>query len=637
MKKLLTAIAFLAIILTATSAAIAQAPDFAITQKHPRLLMPAGGEKIVKEKIKANEFLARTHKAILADCKRMSEEPLEQFEPNDQLFLKTARTVLKRVYFMAYAYRMTGNKKYARRAVDEMLNACRFKTWHPSHFLGVAEMTLALSIGYDWLLPELSKAERDTILTAIVEKGLNESLAETMSDPSYMHWQKKKNNWNAVCNTGMAYGAIVTYELNPERSKFIIDRAVKRVRDVALAEYLPDGNYPEGYTYWSYGTAYALLLNDALEALYGTSFGLTDNKGFMRTPYYIQQLTAQNMEYFAYSDCGTNRSLSFPMFWFDARLNDPSLMYGELDRLHTMERNCVKDKKIFDVRFLPAVMLWASPNVFKNVETPKENLYVAHGPTPVAIMRNHRGGDDELYVGVKGGMSSLNHGHMDQGAFVINRGATPWITDIGVQDYYSVEKFGITLGDRSQTGRRWDVLRFGKDIHNILTFNGASQIVTNKAEIVASGSHEDFTYSVVNLSAVDSLTVASHLRGVAIAGDSCVMVRDEIANRDIFNEARWAALTPAEVEITGKNSLVLSRGDRHMTMFVEGGDVALRTWSTEPRNAFDEPNPGTRMIGFTTMLNPGEKRAINVYFIPGRHFSLPANCKKINPIADWGK
>jgi len=596
---------------------LADNSQFHVEQSHPRLLLPKGGEKEIRKKIKANDFLRRTHNAIIAGSEQFITEPVVEYEPISDLFLSVARKAFERIYYLSYSYRMTGDKRYSNRAKQEMMHVCGFEHWHPVHFLGVAEMTLALSIGYDWLYDELSDSERKTILQSIIKKGLDESVPETATDASHTQWLKKKNNWNAVCNTGMALGAMVTYELNPERSRQIIQRSVELVREVALHEYLPDGNYPEGYTYWSYGTAFALIFIDTLENLYGTSFGMTDNPGFMATPHYILQMSAQNMGYFAYSDCGMDRSLSFPMFWFASHLNNQSLLWGEWDRLTVMQHRGYSDSKIFKVRFLPSVMLWASGNTFKGMEKPTQRLYVGQGSTPMAIMRNHwGGGNDELYVGLKGGMSSINHGHMDIGNFVVYKGANQWVTDLGVQNYYSISKYGITLGDRSQYGKRWDVLRFSKDIHNIMIFNGNNQIVTEKAYIDKWGDRDNFVFAATDLSRVERNSIKKHLRGVAIVNDEYVLVRDEIENRDCFTDTRWAMLTPADVKITGANTAKLSMNGEKLKMIVEGRNVKMNIWSTEPRFGFDEANPGTVMIGFTTTLEPGEKAQINVYLIP---------------------
>ncbi len=54
--------------------------------------------------------------------------------------LSVSRLVLKRIFYLSYAYRMTKEEKYAYRATQEMLSVSRFPDWNPSHFLDVGEM-----------------------------------------------------------------------------------------------------------------------------------------------------------------------------------------------------------------------------------------------------------------------------------------------------------------------------------------------------------------------------------------------------------------------------------------------------------------------------------------------------------------
>jgi len=61
--------------------------------------------------------------------------------------LAISRIALKRIYYLSYAYRMTGERKYALRAEQEMLAVSRFTDWNPTHFLDVGEMVMALAIG----------------------------------------------------------------------------------------------------------------------------------------------------------------------------------------------------------------------------------------------------------------------------------------------------------------------------------------------------------------------------------------------------------------------------------------------------------------------------------------------------------
>ena len=84
-------------------------------------------------------------------CDRtLTEPPVERIKEGKRL-LAISRIALKRIYYLSYAYRMTGDRKYALRAEQEMLAVSRFTDWNPTHFLDVGEMVMALAIGYSWL------------------------------------------------------------------------------------------------------------------------------------------------------------------------------------------------------------------------------------------------------------------------------------------------------------------------------------------------------------------------------------------------------------------------------------------------------------------------------------------------------
>lgn len=599
---------------------------------HPRLLLLKGEEDLIRNKIASDDFLGSIHHTILRKSDAFLTTPLLKHTLNGKRLLKISRTAFMSIYYLSYAWRMTGDDRYAERAKRELLNVCAFKDWNPVHFLDAAEMTMAVAIGYDWLHSYLDDASKSMIRNAILKKGLYESLPETATDKSHYSWLKKKNNWNSVCNTAMAVGALAIYDFNPQLAQKIIDRSVKLVRDVAMEEYLPHGNYPEGYSYWNYGTTFNVLLINTLEKAYGSSFGLADNAGFMATAEYILQMSTQNLGCFAYSDCFSNFTLSFPMFWFANRTGNTSLLWAEAEKLTYMKKQGIPDDEIFHVRYLPSVLLWAAAQPFQGVKKPEKRLYVGQGVTPVALMRNHWGGNDEIFVGLKGGSCLTNHSHMDIGSFVMYRGTNQWVKDLGAQDYTSLEKYGIDLGDRSQNSSRWQALRLSSEVHNLMIFNGAKQNVSAKASIDASGNSANFVYAASTLASIDSPTVSKHLRGVAIVDNKYVMIRDELTNGDHYTDARWAMLTPASVTIIDDHNAELMMNGERMLMKVEGEGVKMRTWSTQPSYAFDEENKGTIMIGFSAVVPPGRSTAFTVLLIPE---NVQIRKGGVLPISQW--
>lgn len=209
---------------------------------HPRILLCKGAEKALKKQAKLPVWNG-LYESILQACDTMLGLPVNERVVVGRRLLATSRENLRRILFLGFAYRMTGEKRYSDRAEAEMLKAASFSDWNPSHFLDVAEMTAALAIGYDWLYPKLSETSRRTIRTAILEKGLKPSFGK-----EHDAILNAPTNWNQVCHCGMAYGALAVAETEPDLARRTIERAVEKVR-IPMRHYAPDGAYPEGYAY----------------------------------------------------------------------------------------------------------------------------------------------------------------------------------------------------------------------------------------------------------------------------------------------------------------------------------------------------------------------------------------------------
>ena len=172
-------------------------------QAHPRILMLKGEEANIQLSINKDTVWANTQQAIINESDRLlSIAPVQRIQIGRRL-LDKSREALRRLFFLSYAYRTTADKKYLVRAEKEMLAIAGFSDWNPSHFLDVAEMTMAVAIGYDWLYNDLSDASKSIIKEAILKKGLEPSM-----ESKYNGWLKAEHNWNQVCNAGMTYGAM---------------------------------------------------------------------------------------------------------------------------------------------------------------------------------------------------------------------------------------------------------------------------------------------------------------------------------------------------------------------------------------------------------------------------------------------
>lgn len=570
---------------------------------HPRILLLEGEEAEIGRTIESDAVWQSIHQSILDECDLMTGmPPVERIQIGRRL-LDKSREALRRIFYLSYAWRMTGDDKYAERAEKEMLDVAAFSDWNPSHFLDVAEMTMAVSIGYDWLFSELSPESRKTIRDAIIEKGLKPSL-----DQQYTWWLTSSNNWNQVCNAGMTFGALAVFEDDPEFAGSLLERADSSI-NLPMEDYNPDGAYPEGYSYWGYGTSFNIMYLDAVEKALGSGSDPQKFPGFFKTAGYLENMTGPSGDCFNYSDCGNGGSLQAAMFWLAGKLGDNSLLWSE--RLNLPGKNFQDD------RLLPAIMIWSRGIEINKIPAPDKNIWIGRGKNPVALMRTSWNEPGALYVGFKAGSPSVNHGHMDAGSFIMEAKGERWAMDFGPQNYNSLETAGVDLWNMSQKSQRWDVFRYNNLVHNTLAVNGKYQDVDGNSSIISWSDRTGMLNAVSDLTSLYKEDLKKAVRGVAIVDDQYVMVRDEVETLSAGTVIRWNLLTDAEVTITGNNQAELFKNGKKLLIKVkEPAGVKMKTWSTVPLNEFDAPNPGTIMVGFEAKLKGNSSAVIDVLLLP---------------------
>jgi hypothetical protein len=573
---------------------------------HPRILLMKGEELAIEKSIANNPVWRKMHEAILGASETMIGVPTLERKLIGRRLLSKGRECVRRIFYLSYSYRMTGEEKYLLRAEKEMLAISQFSDWNPTHFLDVAEMTMGLSIGYDWLHDKLSRDSKKIIREAILKKGLEPSF-----DERYNWFLQATHNWNQVCNAGMTYGALAIAEDHPEISQRIIERALKTI-SLPMGDYKPDGGYPEGYSYWNYGTSFNVMFLSAIEKAFGSDFGLLQTPGFLSTGSFLESMTGPTGASFNWGDCGPGTNLSPAMFWFAQRNNDPSLLWVEKRHLDQSDYSSLVTE-----RLLPAAIIWGKDIPLNKIEAPTKNVWVGQGPSPVALMRTSWTHSDAIYLGFKVGSPSVNHAHMDIGSFVMEWGGVRWASDLGSQDYESLESKGIQVFGRTQDAQRWSIFRANNFSHNTLTVDGQLQVVKGNAKLDRYADKPGFYYAISDLSAVYENQLSNVRRGVSIIADSYVVVRDELTTLDKPATLRWTMLTAADVSITGERTAVLKKDGKQLTLRIDyPAKAVLKTWSTEPTTTYDALNPGTTFVGFEIVVPAGHAETFVVRLIP---------------------
>jgi len=589
------------------------------------------------KKIKRDAYWSGLQEGIVSECDKLLQVPTNERVKVGMRILSISRDNLRRIFLLSYAYRTTGNKQYAQRAEQEMLAAAQFSDWNPSHFLDTSEMTMALSIGYDWCYDTLPETSRKEIRTAIVEKGLKESLVEANA-----WFLNADHNWNQVCNGGMTYGALAVFEHHPDLSAQLINRAIHSV-PLAMKAYAPDGAYPEGPGYWSYGTSYNVMLIAALEKLFGNSFGLLDAPGFLHTGMYAQMMITPSLRQFCYSDNGTVVGFNPIVFWFYSKTHDAALLYNQ-KRL--FERDASADyvsnwllppNLLFTAdnerrqtqqgaSLLPMAMIFGAGSgaSLANPPQPQSLMWTGRGQSPVAVMRS-RWQADASFLGFKMGTAKANHSHLDVGSFIFEADGVRWAYDFGIEDYNRLEVAGVSLWGHGDGAQRWDVFRHRTQSHNTLTINDKPQSAVAMANLDDFGERNGAMYVMSDLSAMYNDQMPGVKRAVSLVDKRYAVIQDQFTTNGQFTKVTWNMLTEAErITFTSDTTALLEKDGKKLYLKVEAPfPVRFYTRGVTPANTYDSPNKSGQFVGFEADLTLNATQQMTVYLMPGEDVAQP--------------
>lgn len=565
--------------------------------QHPRLF--ANKEKIAALKLQKDDVSKQLFLLLKLEADKYLVADKIQY-PTKGFKFEAMRKVQGRILALSLAYRLFGEKKYLEKAKTELIQLAELPDWCPSHFLDVGEGALAAGIGLDWLYDELSNAEREKITQAIIKNALLPSL-EAKESQTNASWVNGGFNWNPVCHGGLTVAALAIAETEPDLSKRIVERAIKYT-PFAGAEYAPDGSYPEGPSYWSYGTSFYVIAIEALRSVTGKSFGLEKMPGFLKTADYKKQVMGSFGEEFNYSDYHIENQNEPIMLWFGNELKRSDLLKSEALKIQQLLQQNESQglvKKVFLNRHFPLEILWWAPNLYDKSKTETPKHYTAKGGLALGVMRSSWNDPNASFVAIKGGTPNYSHGHTDVGSFVLETNGVRWAVDLGTESYDKMRAAKLDLWNYSQNSSRWTTFRVGPEGHNILRFDGENQQIEGKATIKELKTKKGTFGNAVDLTSLYSKKAEKVERSIFLNTDKSMLIQDEWTTKEQAVEVAWQWLTKAIVSKTATGLLLEQDGKQLEIKVVEpssGISIEIEDVSTA-KNLQDSPNPNlTRIV-----------------------------------------
>lgn len=253
----------------------------------------------------------------------------------------------------------------------------------------------------------------------------------------------------------------------------------------------------------------------------------------------------------------------------------------------------------------------------KEVTPPDCKIWVGHGKTPVALVHTSWKEGEGCYVGIKGGTASTSHAHMDAGSFVFEALGVRWAQDLGMQEYYSLEKENVRLWDSNQDGQRWDIFRYNNFVHNTLTVNGKKHNVKGFAPITKTYTKDDKLGATVDLTSLFEGDLKKATREVVLIKENYLQITDRVQAAAKPASVRWTLVTSATPKVLDPYTIELTKEGKKLHLIIDSpASASFSVADNTPVQSYDSPNPGSVRIFFDTGLKAGQKETLKVRCIP---------------------
>ncbi|MBQ4527199.1 MAG: DUF4962 domain-containing protein [Clostridia bacterium] len=567
-----------------------------ISPVHPRIWINSEKISNLKELIENDDVAKSWYQSIKADATKLLTDSLPVYEDDDPQRLVCSQKVAASVPLLSLVYLLENDERYANRAYEYMMAVCEFEDWAPYHFLDTSNITVAVSVGYDWLYDYFKAKNIDVSYfeDKIASMGLN------MGRDAYLKklytgnhwWVDASTNWNVCCNTGMAIGAlaIADVERHSQLCTYILESGLESLERM-LPRFAPDGAWFEGPSYWHSTTLPLCSYVNALETALCTDYGIMSFEGLSNTAYYPILNTGAKITFNLHD--ASESSVDAPQYWYLAKLyNDKNLAgyrYWQIT-----EKSCNPTYRD---------LLWYDASL---IEEDFDKYIKKDGyfrDTEAAVFRNTYKGEDINFFGIHGGSNKVEHGQLDAGSFVYEALGERWAIDLG-GEAYNMHNYWV-MDDIEKS--RWGYYRSRAEGHNTVVINPgmlADQTLESMSQITEFTPADTVCKAEVDIGEAYKNYASSAVRSAEfnkVTGE--LSLHDKITLSGAY-DTYWFMHTKADVEISeDKKSAILTQNGKSVTVTCDGmGTFSVMDAVPLPSS----PNPDTWP---ENMANDGSSRA----------------------------
>lgn len=419
------------------------------------------------KKVRESEVYRGHRENLFALWKEKCQKPIEVITYSDfrRFFADGNRAEYEAKYF---GRRLSANacallaliypeeEKYLLRLMDELYTICDEYTWClPAHQPNLEENFPA---NLDLFACETSfmLAEIDTILAHRLEPLIRNRIRAEIErrilpsfDQKIWHWEKQKENWNAVCTSSVACTVMLLYpELFPKYKERFLAAA-----ENYLSGFASDGICPEGLGYWNYGFGFFTMYADMIRTFTNGEIDYFARPHVKNIAVFMQKCTLSGSTVVSFSDGGRKEKSFLSLLHYLKKEYPNDIALPDTDAL-MLHDNCAR----FGMHLRS--FCWFLEEYAHGEKQNVSAEYFAEN-AEWFIRKNAFYG-----FAAKGGHNREPHNHNDVGTFILARDGRQVISDVGA---------GVYTRQYFKAETRYDHFHCSSRGHNVPMIGGELQ------------------------------------------------------------------------------------------------------------------------------------------------------------------
>lgn len=578
-----------------------------IAKVRPRLIQNAAGWAAIQKQIASTPALTKLMATLKASGEDLLKDPeLNRINGEGIGDVSEGSRAIYRMALLAALHFGDGDLKWKERAVREVILLCdktNFRDWHPAEAAPVADMVIAVTLGYDWFRDGFNAKQAAEIRTFLRQKGVEALIAHIQGGPvpptafgtapeSPADEPPATKDTSPVSleqmrmASALLLNAMGFADEEPAMAKAAANAAAK-VFGEGMLRFAPSGVWPEGLMAGDAVMDYAAMVIQSLRSAAGKDYGLSLLEGvpqFGLARLHLFGPTGQPFHLHATSAGGDLRpwittwlasvhgNPGLPAFTSSERLPVDTAHFSEVGHYLYFNRQAARD------------------GVAESLD------YVTAGGMAATVRSDWSG--EALYLAAKGGDNREPQAQLDIGTFVLDAGGVRWGVELGMEN-----GIGEAPADEDRTKRFQHFLE-GTRGQNTLSFGGANQELNARASVIASHSGPETGFAIIDMTkAYDKHADKVH-RGIrAVRGASPYLVIQDDMSIKSTQPLVWSMQTQSiDIAVDGSTA-TLKQGDRQLLATIVSPKGATFTAEEPPPPA--DPENG-RKLGTATPDYEGE-------------------------------